>query len=34
VLRHEMMATQPGTINIIRFEVSTEHRCHPNYVVM
>ena len=34
VPRHEMTATKSGASNISKFEVSTEHRCHPNYVAM
>ena len=34
VLRHEMMATKPGTMNTIKFALSTVHRCHLNSVVM
>ena len=34
VLQHELTATKPGAINIIKFEVFTKHKCHLNYVAM
>ena len=34
VPRHERMATKHGAMSIIKFEVNTKHRCHPNFAVM
>ena len=34
VLQYGMATTKPGAINIIKFEASTKHRCHLNYVAM
>ena len=34
VLPHGMTAIKPGTTNLTKSGVSTEHRCHPNSVAM
>ena len=34
MLRHEMTSIKLGMMSIIKFGVSTKHRCHPNSAAM